>query len=200
MAPKRPSQSDVAGSTKSAGRRSTLRDVARLAGVSPMTVSNVVNGTLRGYNDETRNKVMHAIELASYRPDIAARSLRTDRRMSVGMLVVQNGRRFLADPYITNLLDGLCASLNQRGYSMVLQGLHPDEVATSSLVQQLQTDGLCILMSGDFLASGAFRSVVIALRQPISAILTLPVVICSAISACMFVSVDIGLVSSRFFQ
>ncbi|CAH1687729.1 Ribose operon repressor [Hyphomicrobiales bacterium] len=148
-------------------RRSTLKDVARLAGVSPMTVSNVVNGTLRGYNEETRDRVLAAVERANYRPDIAARSLRTDRRMAVGMLVVQTGRRFLADPYITSLLDGLCAGLNQRGYSLVLQGLHVDELATASLVQQLQTDGLCVLMSGNFMANTAFRATLKAMRQPI---------------------------------
>ncbi|WP_283771531.1 MULTISPECIES: LacI family DNA-binding transcriptional regulator [unclassified Chelatococcus] len=152
---------------RSLRRRSTLKDVARLAGVSPMTVSNVVNGTLRGYNEETRDRVLDAIERANYRPDIAARSLRTDRRMAVGMLVVQTGRRFLADPYITSLLDGLCAGLNQRGYSLVLQGLHVDDLATASLVQQLQTDGLCVLMSGSFMANTAFRATLKAMRQPI---------------------------------
>ncbi|MDR3470274.1 MAG: LacI family DNA-binding transcriptional regulator [Devosia sp.] len=147
--------------------RTTLKDVARLAGVSPMTVSNVVNGTLKGYNEETRSRVQQAIEHAGYRPDIAARSLRTNRRMSVGMLVVQAGPRFLADPYITTLLDGLCAGLNQRGYSLLLQGLQPDELGVSTLVQQRQTDGLCVLMSGDFAANAGFRSVVASLRQPV---------------------------------
>ncbi|MBS7703609.1 LacI family DNA-binding transcriptional regulator [Chelatococcus asaccharovorans] len=147
--------------------RATLKDVARLAGVSPMTVSNVVNGTLRGYNEETRDRVLQAVERANYRPDIAARSLRTDRRMAVGMLVVQNGRRFLADPYITSLIDGLCAGLNQRGYSLVLQGLHVDDLASASLIQQLQTDGLCVLMSGNFMANTAFRGTLKAMGQPI---------------------------------
>jgi LacI family transcriptional regulator len=149
------------------GRRATLKDVARLAGVSPMTASNVVNGTLKGYNDDTRLKVLQAVEQLRYRAHVGARSLRTDRRMSVGMLVVQSGRRFLADPYITNLLDGLCTGLNQRGYSLVLQGLQPDEISASTLVRHLQTDGLCILMSGDFAADGALRSTILALNQPI---------------------------------
>ena len=154
-------------SSEASGRRATLKDVARLAGVSPMTASNVVNGTLKGYNDETRLKVLRAVEQLHYRAHVGARSLRTDRRMSVGMLVVQSGRRFLADPYITNLLDGLCAGLNQRGYSLVLQGLQPDEIGTSSLVRHLQTDGLGILMSGDFSASSPLRSTILALNQPI---------------------------------
>lgn len=148
-------------------RRATLKDVARVAGVSPMTVSNVVNGTLRGYNDETRDKVLRAVAQTNYRPDTAARSLRTSRHMSVGMLVVQGGPRFLADPYITNLLDGLCQGLNQAGYSLVLQGLQPDQLTGASLIDQRQTDGLCVLMSGDFGASAATRAMVGRARQPV---------------------------------
>ena len=148
-------------------RRATLKDVAKAAGVSSMTVSNVINGTMRGYNADTRDRVLRVAERLNYRPDIAARSLRTDRRMAVGMLVVQQGLRFLGDPYITNLLDGLCASLNQRGYSLVLQGLQPNELVDSPLVRQLHTDGLCILMSADFAADDRFRKSLRALRQPI---------------------------------
>lgn len=148
-------------------RRATLKDVARLAGVSPMTVSNVVNETGRGYNDETRDKVLRAVQQSNYRPDTAARSLRTNRHLSVGMLVVQGGQRFLADPYITNLLDGLCQGLNQAGYSLVLQGLQPEQLANATLVQQRQTDGLCVLMSGDFDASAAMKAMVDRARQPV---------------------------------
>ncbi len=133
-----------------------------------MTVSNVVNGTMRGYNEQTRDRVLKAIEAAGYRPHLAARSLRSDKRLAVGMLVVQTGRRFLADPYITTLIDGLCAGLNQRGYSLVLQGLQPEEVGTSSLVQHLQTDGLCILTPGDFANSQPLRRLVEAMHQPVA--------------------------------
>lgn len=165
MAPGERSRSKVRRSTET--RRATLKDVARAAGVSPMTVSNVVNETGRGYNEETRDKVLRAVQQTNYRPDTAARSLRTNRHLSIGMLVVPGGQRFLADPYITNLLDGLCMGLNQAGYSLVLQGLQPDQLAGASLVQQRQTDGLCVLMSGDFDASAAMKAMVERARQPV---------------------------------
>jgi LacI family transcriptional regulator len=147
-------------------KRATLKDVAALAGVSPMTVSNVVNGRLSGYNHATRDKVLWAIRSTKYRPDVAARSLRTDKRMAVGMLVVQEERLFLADPYITNLLDGLCAGLNQHGYSMVLQGLAANEVPHAPLVRQLHTDGLCILMAGAYNPKSALAEALGSLGQP----------------------------------
>lgn len=149
-------------------RRATLKDVAALAGVSPMTVSNVVNGRHSGYNAATREKVLWAVRSTNYRPDIAARSLRTDRRMAVGMLIVQESSLlFLADPYITNLLDGLCAGLNQHGYSMVLQGLPASEVPRAPMVRQLHTDGLCILMAGTYDPRSELAETLTSLGQPI---------------------------------
>lgn len=150
-----------------APRRATLKDVARLAGVSPMTASNVVNGRLKGYNTETRDKVLWAVRSVGYRPDIAARSLRTDKRMAVGMLVVTDGPLSLADPYIIHLLDGLCASLNRHGYSLVLQGLEPRQAANSPLLQQLHSDGLCVLMSSAFAPASALADALRSLGQPI---------------------------------
>jgi LacI family transcriptional regulator len=148
-------------------RRPTLKDVAALSGVSPMTVSNVINGRGKGYNTETRDKVLWAVRRTNYRPDIAARSLRTDRRMAVGMLVVQEAGVNLVDPYITNLLDGLCAGLNQHGYSMVLQGLAASEIATAPLIRQRHGDGLCILTSSAYRAQSGLAELIGSLGQPV---------------------------------
>ena len=57
----------------------TLQDVARLAGVSTKTVSNVVHDFPKVAAD-TRRRVQWAIEELGYRPNLAARELRTGRR------------------------------------------------------------------------------------------------------------------------
>ena len=58
--------------------RATVRDVARLAGVSPTTVSNVVNG-LVPVSPETRVKVERALSALDYVPNLSARGLRNGR-------------------------------------------------------------------------------------------------------------------------
>jgi LacI family transcriptional regulator len=148
-------------------RRTTLKDVAALSGVSPMTVSNVINGRMKGYNAETRDRVLTAAKRMNYRPDIAARSLRTDKRNAVGMLVLHDTGAFLTDPYIHTLLDGLCAGLNQQGYSMVLHGLTANEVGSAPLVRQRHGDGLCILMAGAFSAESRLAETLLSLGQPV---------------------------------
>ncbi|MEN0072574.1 MAG: LacI family DNA-binding transcriptional regulator, partial [Propionicimonas sp.] len=62
---------------------SSIRDVAKLAGVSVATVSHVINGT-RFVSDTTRAKVMSAIGELQYSPNILARKFKTGSRDTVG--------------------------------------------------------------------------------------------------------------------
>ena len=70
----------------SAGRAVTLRDVAAHAGVSPRTVSNVVNG-FPHVSPAMRTKVQASIEALRYRPNLLARSLRQGRTGHILLLV-----------------------------------------------------------------------------------------------------------------
>jgi DNA-binding LacI/PurR family transcriptional regulator len=63
--------------------RSDINDVARLARVSRQTVSNVLNNR-SGYSQDTRARVLRAIEELDYQPHRAARSLRSQRTMQLG--------------------------------------------------------------------------------------------------------------------
>ena len=69
--------------TQGGKARSDINDVARLARVSRQTVSNVLNNRT-GYSEETRARVLAAIEALDYQPHRAARSLRSQRTMQLG--------------------------------------------------------------------------------------------------------------------
>ncbi|MCS7201400.1 MAG: LacI family transcriptional regulator [Dictyoglomus sp.] len=64
----------------------TMKDVAKLAGVSVSTVSHVINKT-RHVEEETKKKVLSAIKELGYRPNIVARSLRKKTTHTVGLIV-----------------------------------------------------------------------------------------------------------------
>lgn len=76
-------------------KRPTMYDVARLAGVSQPTVSRVLNHTEASalISDETRQRVLAAVEELGYRPNTVARSLRTQRTQTIAMLIadISNG-------------------------------------------------------------------------------------------------------------
>lgn len=67
------------------GRNVTRNDVARLAGVSPAVVSYVINQT-RFVSEEKTNAVKKAIEELQYRPNLHARSLKTNRSMQIAFV------------------------------------------------------------------------------------------------------------------
>lgn len=70
-----------------AGRRPTIADVARLAGVSSATVSFVVNGRDdERISPETKQRVLGAVEALGYRPNRAAQALRTRRTRTIGFV------------------------------------------------------------------------------------------------------------------
>ena len=68
-------------------RAPVMADVARLAGVSTMTVSRVING-LPNVTDDTRRRVEHAIEQLDYRPNTAARTLAGGPSATIGVVSI----------------------------------------------------------------------------------------------------------------
>ncbi|MEU4678987.1 LacI family DNA-binding transcriptional regulator [Micromonospora sp. NPDC023737] len=74
-----------AAATAAAARPPVMADVARLAGVSHQTVSRVINGA-PSIRQETRQRVLEAIERLGYRPNIAARALVRGRSGMIGII------------------------------------------------------------------------------------------------------------------
>ncbi|MGK5740494.1 LacI family DNA-binding transcriptional regulator [Micromonospora sp. URMC 103] len=96
----------------------TLRDVARLAGVSVKTVSNVVNGYAH-VSDGVRRRVLEAVEQIDYRPNLAARHLRTGR---TGLLaLVLSGV-----PCADELAHAVIRVAADRGYRVVVEQVGSD--------------------------------------------------------------------------
>ena len=94
----------------------TIRDVARLAGVSTATVSHVVNET-RLVAHETKARVQHAIETLNYRRDAIARSLRRSSSGTLGVIVSD-----ISNPYFGDLVRGLEDAIYSRvdQYNIIL--------------------------------------------------------------------------------
>ena len=109
-------------------RDSTLRDVADLAGVSPRTVSNVVNGYAR-VTDVTRAKVEHAIAQLGYRPNVLARNLATGRSGQIVVVVP-----YLDTPYFAELLQAIIPAARKAGYNVLIDQTDGDREHESDLI------------------------------------------------------------------
>ena len=121
-----------------------MSDVARLAGVSTMTVSRVMNGSAN-VTDGLQKKVFAAIESLSYQRNELARSLREQRSRQIGVLVP-----YLFDPFFATCAHVISTVAKQHSYSVVLStsNENPDtEYEEASLMLRRNVEGLIVIPS-----------------------------------------------------
>jgi DNA-binding LacI/PurR family transcriptional regulator len=128
----------------------TIREVAKRAGVSLQTVSNVLNGRMSQMGAETRERVLRSIQELGYSPNVQARGLRSQRTSTIGYLTVDPAARFLADPFHILLLSGMADALREHDYCLLVQALPLDgsSDAFTRLYRQRRFDGAAIHLSG----------------------------------------------------
>lgn len=95
-----------------------IDDVAKLAGVSKMTVSRVINGA-DNVKEETVQKVRWAIKELDYRPNMVAKSLATHRTHTIACVVVN-----ISDPFHNLVNQGIETIGYQRGYTTLICDTH----------------------------------------------------------------------------
>ena len=92
----------------------TMRDVARLAGVSTSTVSAVMNGTVP-VSHERKSRVEVAMKALDYQPDAIARSLKTGRSNAIGIIVPD-----ITNAFYPEVVRGAEEAAQAAGYSVLL--------------------------------------------------------------------------------
>lgn len=128
--------------------RATIKDVAKAAGVSPMTVSNVMNGRLQYMSPATKKRVEREIARLNYRRQANARNLRVAQQRSIGMVIVDESPFFLADQFTCQVVAGLANVLNQADYTLTVQGMRGDQLADSMIMRNFEVGGFCAMISG----------------------------------------------------
>ncbi|MBB5138329.1 DNA-binding LacI/PurR family transcriptional regulator [Thermocatellispora tengchongensis] len=93
----------------------TMQDVARLAGVSKMTVSNVVNNR-EGVSDAVRQRVLEAIRRSGYRVNVSARTLKSGRTGVIGLAVPEIDR-----PYFGHLAALVIDAARRQGFHVAIE-------------------------------------------------------------------------------
>jgi len=108
-----------------------LSDIADAAGVSVMTVSNVINGKRARVSATTIARVQEIADRLGYVPNIPARSLKASRSHIVAALVpVREGNSLLVSPHAVAVIGGVEQHLRHRGYHVLLRGIeHQDDIA-----------------------------------------------------------------------
>lgn len=120
----------------------TIQDVAKRAGVSPITVSRVINHF--GYcSQQTRERVGAAIAELGYVPNSLARSLRSKRTHTIALVLTD-----ITNPFFTTLARGVEDAASQAGFMVILCNTDESEVKELNYLQlllQKQVDGILLV-------------------------------------------------------
>lgn len=124
---------------------SSIRDVAAAAGVSRMTVSNVINGRHHKASAETVARVLRAIEELDYVPDAPARSLAANRSRMIGLVLHHPGqsRALLENPHDALLLGAVGQAVTRAGFSFI-PAASRDVVRAARRLGSWRVDGLIV--------------------------------------------------------
>ncbi|SFR25908.1 transcriptional regulator, LacI family [Lentzea waywayandensis] len=155
------------GEGGNASVRVTLKDIAQRAGVSMMTVSNVINGNSARVSPATIERIQRIVVELGYVPSHSARSLAAKSSRMVGVLVPAADEESLTiSPHNVAIIGQLERELRKRAYDVLLRGIaRPGEVAEALRAWNL--DGALLLGFLDeeiatFTASSAGRTRIVA--------------------------------------
>ncbi|MGE4584472.1 MAG: LacI family DNA-binding transcriptional regulator [Sphaerochaeta sp.] len=135
----------------------TIKDVAKLAGVSIATVSRVLN-KLEVVNPETERKVLSAVTMLHYQRNAVARSLKLKETKSIGIMVPE-----ISNTFFTEIVEQLEKLLGPLGYALLLcssENSVTEERRKLSLLLERNVDALLVIPVsdiGDHFASPALE-------------------------------------------
>lgn len=148
-------------------RKPTIKDVASLAGVGPMTVSRLLNQSA-SVSEEAAARIYRAIEKLGYKPNEMARALRGQKSSAIGIIVP-----YLYDSFFAMCAHGVSTVAREHGYSVILTTSDEDveiEYAEAQSMLRRNVDGLIVIpatQESTGLTSPEFQSThIVALDRP----------------------------------
>ena len=144
-----PKESAKPAPKKRATRGPSIGDVAKAAGVSAQTVSRVSNG-LTNVEETTKNRVLDAMKQLGYRPNRAARALKSGQFKSIGVIMFT-----LSSFGNMRTLDAIATAASRAGYSVTLIPVQDPTTGTVSgayeRLREQQVDGVVVIFEAHLL-------------------------------------------------
>ncbi|PKN85487.1 MAG: DNA-binding transcriptional regulator GalS, partial [Chloroflexi bacterium HGW-Chloroflexi-7] len=125
---------------KSSRNASTIRDVARLAGVSVATISRYLNNSAP-LSADTAERVQAAMTELDFSPHPAARSLASNRTNTIGLVLNK-----IEGDYFTPLLEGVVAVTEAQNFNLLIFTANQSKHLDARLLGPTYTDGLLVFL------------------------------------------------------
>jgi len=143
----------------------TIKEVARVANVSPSTVSLVMNNK-PGVRAETRYRVSKIVEALNYRPNLVARSLVKGRSHAIAVLITS-----ALNPIFPEMAAGMDAVLRKHGYSMSIISTHGDVSQEATEIERIKARGIDGIITCDALIDSVNLKQLVRSGYPLVSIL-----------------------------
>ena len=124
----------------------SIRDVAKLAGVSPSTVSRVINGTAK-VDEEKMQRVLNAISETGFKPNEVARSLFKKSSRIIGVIAPD-----IENPFFTEMAKAIEGEAYARGYRMTLcysENKPEKEKESIRMLSRMNADGIILMTNNE---------------------------------------------------
>lgn len=128
---------------------STIRDVARLAGVSPSTVSRALNKTAP-ISEETTNRIYRVMEELKYVPNDIARSFASGTARAIAIAINVSDARSYANSFFNSTVFGIETAAHKNGYNLIITGANSARGGADGLerlIMSKKIDGLILPVS-----------------------------------------------------
>lgn len=120
----------------------TQKELAKLAGVSSGTVSNVISGSTK-VSERSKQKVLEAIRVLNYHPNLIARSLKTNRTRTLGIVIPD-----ITIPFFPKIIRGAECAARERGYFLIVldsEGSPEREAEMFALLRAQRIEGMLLV-------------------------------------------------------
>jgi LacI family transcriptional regulator len=124
----------------------TLEEIGKLAGVSRGTVSRVINNHPH-VSEKARERVLEVIEQTGYLPNLAARSLASQKSKILGLVFPRSVQAFFSDPYFPRFTQGVAQACNEKDYTLslfIFYSAEDEQKLFPRISQRGQLDGVIV--------------------------------------------------------
>lgn len=132
------------------GTNLTIKDIAKLAGVSPGTVSKIINN-YSGISEETKNKVLKIIDETDYHPTFSAKTLATKNTNLIGLIYAGKINAEFNHPFFNEVVNTFKKAIGKLGYDILMfsnETFKDNRVDYLGRCLHFNVDG-CLIISGE---------------------------------------------------
>lgn len=138
----------------------TIKEVAKLAGVSPAAVSRYMNGG--SISVEKAEKIKAVIQQTGYRPNPTAQTMRTGRGGQIGIIVPK-----VYSDSVSQILDGVSARLSEKNYMLILGTTGGDREKEIRYIESMQNSQVAGIILMGTVMSQRLRDAIAASEKPV---------------------------------